>query len=258
MIVIIARETDTVARSLVSHWAKYGAALLTPTDLSQAGWHHAPAAIHDDTVILSKRQVPSRAITGILTRLPCVCEQDVAHHLVPEDRAYVASEMTAFLLSWLAGLGCPLLNRPTPTCLSGPGWRVERWVHLAGRLGIPVRPVSRHVKWSNDLPLRHERQSCQTVTVIGDKCLETVDGALADHARRLAKAAKVHLLRVRFSEIDGEPRFFDANPWPDVSSDQAADAVYEYLSDTGRISVQKWCSKPLSGNELDVQPGRDR
>jgi hypothetical protein len=127
-----------------------------------------------------------------------------------------------------------LLNRPTPTCLSGPAWRAERWVNLAGRLGIPLCLVSRHAKWSDDLPLRHERQSRQTVTVIGDKCFGTVDDTLANHARRLAKAATVDLLRVRFSEINGESRFLDADPWPDISSNQAADAVYEYL-----------CTRPL-------------
>jgi hypothetical protein len=233
VIVIVARDNDPVARSLVSHWTKYGAALLTPTDLSLAGWSHAPGAIGEDTIVVSKRQIPCGAITGILTRLPCVCEQDVAH-IVAEDRAYVASEMTAFLLSWLAGLDCPLLNRPTPTCLSGPGWRAERWVDLAGQLGIPVCLVSRHAKWSHEPALRYERQSRQTVTVIADRCLETVDERLLNHARRLAKAAKVDLLRVRFSEIDREPRFLDADPWPDISSDQAADAVHEYL-----------CKRPL-------------
>ncbi len=60
--------------------------------------------------------------------------------------AYVSAEMTAFLLSWLSGLDCPILNRPTPNCLSGPGWRQEQWIHLAARLGIPVDPVQRYAK----------------------------------------------------------------------------------------------------------------
>jgi hypothetical protein len=228
VIVIVARDNDPVARSLASQWIEHGVALLTPRDLSLAGWRHAPGAIDQDMTIVGKRQIPCRAITGIVTRLPCVCEQDVAH-IVPEDRAYVASEMTAFLLSWLAGFDCPLLNRPTSTCLSGPGWRAERWVGLAGRLGIPVCLVSRRAKRNNDPVPRYERQSRWTVTVIGDDCLESVNGALADHARRLAKAANVHLLRVRFGEIDGKPRFLDADPRPDISSDHAAGAVYEYL-----------------------------
>ena len=33
------------------------------------------------------------------------------------------------LLSWLSQLNCPVVNRPTPLCLSGPNRRPEQWTY---------------------------------------------------------------------------------------------------------------------------------
>jgi hypothetical protein len=235
VIVIVARETDPVARSLAAQWADQGAALLTPSDLSLAGWRHGPTFAHEDSAVVSKREVSTAAVTGILTRLRCVVEHDLAH-ITPEDRSFVASEMTAFLLSWLDEFNCPLLNRPTSTCLSGPGWRAERWTRLVHELGIPVFPVRRHAKLDKELPSGSNPESLEIATVIGDLCLGTVDATLAQYAHRVADAAGVALLGVRFSEINGEFKFLDADPWPDISSVQTATAVYDYLC--GRVPCQ--------------------
>jgi hypothetical protein len=40
-------------------------------------------------------------------------------------RKYVAAEFNAFLLAWLSAQSCPVLNRPTASCLSGPNWQPE-------------------------------------------------------------------------------------------------------------------------------------
>ena len=63
-------------------------------------------------------------------------------HIVPADREYVAQEMNAFLLSWLATLPCPVLNRPDPGHDGSLHWLPVQWVRLATRLGVPVLPVS--------------------------------------------------------------------------------------------------------------------
>lgn len=41
-------------------------------------------------------------------------------HAVPAEREYATAELIAFVLSWLAGLECPVRNRPEPECLAGP------------------------------------------------------------------------------------------------------------------------------------------
>jgi len=102
-----------------------------------AGWRQSLGGVDGDAAVVEGKRVPQKEITGVLTRLPCVFEQELVD-ITPDDRRYVAAEMTAFLLFWLSRLKCPVLNRPTPTCLSGPYWRREKWIHVAARVGIPV------------------------------------------------------------------------------------------------------------------------
>jgi hypothetical protein len=222
MIVILAGQNDDDARRLALHWS---ACLVTAADLSISGWRHYPCTIQQDTAVINKHKVAVSDITGVLTRRPCIFEEELSH-IVPSDRAYVAAEMTAFLLSWLAGLTCPVLNQPTPTCLSGPGWRQEQWVGLAMHLGIPVYPFRRQARCKEscavDAPIRHD-----TVTLVGGRPCGKADPVLVEHTQGLAAAAGVDLLSVRFSRERREPRLLSADLWPDVSSAEVADALLE-------------------------------
>jgi hypothetical protein len=225
---ILAGQQDESARSLASRWLPHGANLLTPEDLSICGWRHHSHPTQEDIAVINRRVVASGEIKGVLTRLPWVSEQELTH-IAPHDRAYVASEMTAFLLSWLDGLNCPLLNRPTPTCLSGPGWRTEQWIHLAAQLGIPVCPVRRHARRPEDIPNGAAQHPYHTLTVVGRRCLGACDDMRTVHARRLAAAAGVDLLVTRFTSGEEEPRLLSVDVWPDVASADVADAILEYF-----------------------------
>src|SRR5437899_8192349 len=113
MIVIVANRQDEVAAWLADRWQSSGPVLLTSADLSASGWRHYLPPSRRSRAMIAARSVVPEAITGVLTRIPCVYEQELGH-IVPEDRSYVASEMTAFLLAWLSSLTCPVLNSPTP------------------------------------------------------------------------------------------------------------------------------------------------
>jgi hypothetical protein len=142
-------------------------------------------------------------------------------HVTAEDRAYVSSEMTAFLLAWLSSLPCPVLNRPTPSGLCGPGWRIEQWIHLAAGLGIPVKSVRR----STSGTAVDQTQGGISVTIVGRECLGTVDPALADYSRRLATAADVDLLEVRYTSAGPDARLQGVCLWPDVARPEVAGAL---------------------------------
>jgi hypothetical protein len=228
VLVIIAGKQDQSARWLAERWSRFGAELLSPSDLSVPGWCHYVAVASEDIAVINRRAVPTEKITGVLTRLPCVSEHELMH-IVPADRAYVAAEMTAFLLSWVSGLNCPLLNRPTPTCLSGCDWRSEQWVYLATLLGIPVIPVRRHARCLEDATTKESIDSFDTVTVIGVGSIGASDERQAAYARRLAAAAGVDLLAVHFRTVGGEPRLLSADPWPDITSTEVADGMLEYF-----------------------------
>src|SRR5262249_58906860 len=116
MIVIVAHRYDNVAQHLGSHWASYGASLLTSTDLSSKGWRYELGRAHTaSTAVISGQIVAREDIHGVLILIPHFFAQELVE-IVPRDRVYVGSGMTAFLPAWLCELSCPVLNRPTPTC----------------------------------------------------------------------------------------------------------------------------------------------
>jgi hypothetical protein len=110
MLVVVASHYDEAARSLVDRWANQEARLLTCEDLSIVGWQHSVSgkggetpSLPDSAAVVDGQVVAVEEISGVLTRLPCVFEQELLH-IVPDDRAYIASEMNAFLISWLSEL----------------------------------------------------------------------------------------------------------------------------------------------------------
>lgn len=228
MIIIIAAGNDESARLLATRWETFDARLLGPKDLSISGWRYQPHIGTEYTAVVNDRPVAGADIAGVLTRLPWISEQDVPH-VVPQDRAYVASEMTAFLTSWLSGLKCPVLNRPTPTCLAGPPWRRERWLHLAARAGIPVCPVHRDTRQGRNQAQEDALHPIDTVTVVAGRCFGASDRLVASYAKRLARDTRVDLLAARFKRLEGVPRLASADVWPDITAPAVADAVLDCL-----------------------------
>lgn len=224
MLVILASRHDPLAQRLAARWEASGAGLLTCTDLSTKGWKQHLTVEADTTAVVGGRLMARDEITGVLTRLPWVFEEEL-FELVREDRAYAAAEMSAFLLSWLSLLPCPVLNRPTPACLSGVLWRQAKWLRVAASLDIPCIPLtlsSRHP--SQDTP-----QETVTVTVVGDHCFGAVENALRKRARRLADAAGVDLLAVHFQETEDDARFVSVDLWPDPTAEGVDNAILAYL-----------------------------
>jgi hypothetical protein len=229
MLIILAGEQDEVARDLARRWSFFDCHLLTPKDLSQPGWCHRLGS-RQNVAVVGGRIVSAERIDGVLTRLPCVYEWELTH-IIPVDRAYVSAEMTAFLLSWMSELDCSILNRPTPTCLSGPGWRQEQWIHLAAHLGIPVDPVRRIAKFGEEASVETGPEARKVVTVVGKRCFNALDERQAVHAQRLAAAAGVDLLALDFTiSNNGSSSLRSVDLWPDISSSEVAEAILHYFA----------------------------
>ncbi|MGH8066014.1 MAG: hypothetical protein ACRERE_12450 [Candidatus Entotheonellia bacterium] len=230
----MASGQDEVARAFAARHASNGARLLTPKDLSRAGWRHGLGDLDSSAAVVAGRPCAACHIMGVVIRLPGVLEQDLSY-IVPPDRAYVAAEMNAFLRFWLRELCCPMLNRPTRNSLAGPQWRQEQWVYTAARLGIPVMASHRHIaRASACTDAAQVPPEGTTVTIVGGQHFGAVDQALARQARCLADVAGVDLLAVRFSGAEPGSRFVSANPWPDITPDDVADAILEYLQEGSR------------------------
>lgn len=228
MLVVAANRYDQVAQDLVSRWSVLGARLLTCADLSLCGWKYPLSMTNRSTAVIDGQIIPIEEITGVLILLPCVFEEELVE-ILPGDRAYVAAEMTAFLLSWLSELKCPVLNRPTSTCLSGPYWRQERWVYTAAQMGIPIQPIYKHAVLSANTSSALPSECFVSVTVVGKLCFGAVDEALATQARKLAEVAHVDLLTVHFSHPSANAAIIGADLWPKFDSDEVIEAILAYL-----------------------------
>jgi len=225
MLIILAKQEDEIAAWLAHRWQSHNAVLVSAADLSTSGWSLHLASPGKSRACVGGRDIRNEEINGVVTRIPRVGSEDL-EHIVSSDRRYVAAEMTAFLLAWLSSLACPVLNRPTPSCLGGPIWRAEEWVHLASLLGIPVLPVRR--KTPDCVPLPEVESVC-AVTVVGEACLGNAAEPLIKNARKLAKAAGTDLLSVRFTGSEADSAFVSASVWPNLSSPETADTVLQCL-----------------------------
>jgi len=245
---VLANRSDTAAISFAAA-AGPEVRLMTPADLSQAGWTFRLGDVAHSSAVIAGDVVPAAAIAGVLIRLPGVAEHDLPH-IVAADRAYVAAEMSAFLLAWLTALGCRLINRPTPQCLSGPMWRPEQWVVVANRLGIPARPVMRRVVRENAGAARDGvAPAGTTITIVGGRHIGEGDEALARRAHALAQVAGVDLLAVEFDGRGSGANFVGASPWLDLAEERIAAMVMHFMR-------QKAVPADLSRRSDDIALGR--
>lgn len=222
MIFILARESDEAAKELTQRWSNAGARLLAPYALSMPGWRHRVSSASDSSVMLEGIAVKIADIRGVLVRLPGIANSDLPH-IIAADRSYVAMEMTAFLLAWLTSLPCPVLNRPTPSCLAGPCLRTEQWIWLAAGVGVPVADVFRTSK--GYAPATHDLGFATAVTVVGETCMGALSPLQAEYAHRIARAVNVNLLEVSFIGAKEDPLFIGANIYVNLSDVTVADAV---------------------------------
>jgi hypothetical protein len=232
MVLVVANAHDAVASAFARRYAPQGARLLRPGDLSQSGWKYELG----DHAGLSHAVVSGRGwredqLAGVIVRMASVTPSDLPH-IVPADRAYVAQEIHAFLAAWLCTMSCPVLNRPTPTCLAGEWWSPQTWIHKASRLGIPVArsewSVVRGLRAKPALPVTGECPAA-SITVVGSQIIGEVSPSIAHYARRLAQEAELELVTLRFSSPNDDAQFIDASLRPNLADPRIAAAVMRHV-----------------------------
>jgi hypothetical protein len=183
VIAVLASQLDPEAQALVTEWSDVGAAVLSAEDVCTPGWIFYP---HDSTrgvAIVSGSRVKFSEIRGVVTRRPAIIAEEL-WRINSADRAYVASEANAFLVSWLSALRCRVVNRPTPNSLCGPAWDSLHWRAAAIRAGLA---------WDNSAG----QKNAHTVVVCRSNALFARNQREKLSALRLARAANVEFLAVR-------------------------------------------------------------
>ena len=221
MLVVLTHALDTGARLLVGHWRAHNARLLVAGDLCAPGWRFEPASSDHGFATIDGVRVPAGAIQGVVTRIPHIRGLDLPQ-IVEGDRAYVSSELNAFLTAWLDALPCPVLNRPSAGSLMGPPFSHERWLILAARAGLAL--ASRRYQ----APEVHRTPAMAIVTVVGERWFGEVAPDVGMQALRLARLARVDLLTVRFTSATSGAAFSSADLLTDTTP-EIADALLARL-----------------------------
>jgi hypothetical protein len=186
-------------------------------------WEHRVGA---DGACISIRLADGRSIRdadvrGVFNRLVFAPSESLLL-IHPVDRDYVQQELHSFFLSWLHALPRPMINRPSPTGLSGQWRHISEWIYLAARAGLPApyyRQSSRD--FTDGLGVAGRLPTAgpvHTVISIGGTLVGApVPPSIGDGCRRLAGLAGTALLGVEFTMgPDGEWTFAGATPRPDL------------------------------------------
>jgi hypothetical protein len=217
VLLILGSAFDDEPWRLADRWPGRDALVVMPSDLSRPGWRlrrgqpaHTRAAVGD-------RLLRADEFDAVVSMLPWVGLHDLPH-VAEHDRAYVAGEMSAFLLAWLQELECPVLDRPTPLSLAGCGRWTAEWATLARSVG-----VAGETGWTGPTI---------EVTVVGGRAI--ADHAAADPARCraaevIAAAAGRTLVTLQFKPHGGEPVLVGSTARPAAGSQAAADALQGLL-----------------------------
>jgi hypothetical protein len=199
MLLIIGGGNDAEARSAVAHLnARPGprrAALLDAADLSSEGWRLLAKDPRGGSIVADGEVLPVCDVTGVLVRRLAVYPEEL-QHVHADDRAYVASEMTALLAWWLRVVPVPVLNRPAGGVLCGPGWRPEQFRVGARSLGFPVARLRRETIQLPILPAIHTE-----IVAVGDEIIGEAPKAQENCVLALSREAEVALLYAGFDEF---------------------------------------------------------
>jgi hypothetical protein len=193
VIAVVGSRLDKAACAIVEAWSSADAVLVSAEDVCSPGWswqlaHPAHGRFVAQGVV---RQVAD--LRGVLVRRPAIAPEELGW-VHSRDCVYVAAEVNAFLVAWLASLPCRVLNRPTATSLSGPAWSPLHWELAAARSGVGWAMTAAGAR------------TCDVVVCDVVVCLPAVYGAKTswqeDAARRLAEISGADLLGIRFAGDD--------------------------------------------------------
>jgi hypothetical protein len=158
-------------------------------------------------------------IQGVLNRL-MTPSQNLMGRVVPADRDYALQEVSAFYLSWLNSLACPMLNRPTPQGLAGRWFHLSElslFAHQAGLASFTYRHTGNTAPEAGYQSSPDLKKSAQVVILDNEIFGANLPAAVGDGCRNLARLLRTRLLGIDFTSTPQDPwTFCFASPVPDL------------------------------------------
>jgi hypothetical protein len=181
-----------------------------------------------EVVLAGGRRLDSATLSGLACRLT---------HLLPlqfataaeADRDYAAMESQALLLSWLASLRCPVLNRASPRGLAGPVLGALEWSALAAASGLRARRI--RTGGREELEAEPVEDPTRILLVVGERVLGDVREDEAAACVSLSRRVGCPVLGVELAgpRGSGPALFCGAEVVPRLGAEGAA-AVAELLT----------------------------
>jgi hypothetical protein len=158
------------------------------------------------------RRIDSVEVRGVLNRLTCLPQAKAGG---PEG-AYVAAEYHAWVMSWLAGLACPVLSPPGYGLLCGEARSDVEWAALARAASLDFDPL--HRTCEDEARSGPPGDAAETVFVVAGEVVAPREDRLLDSAcQELAALAGAPVLGVYFrTGPDGRRLFCEATALPDL------------------------------------------
>lgn len=190
MIVVVGSRHDRVATDLAGLWPR--AALCSAEDFVSPGWIWHQGQSPAKTWIVGAAPVRDEEVSGVFIRRSTVHAEELAN-THPTDRAFLASEIHAFLTFVLATTSARVINPVCDGAYGEEALRPERWSPVAGELGISVRPL----KITSE-PRRQNRYRTHEVDVVGTEVFGDAPTRVLENARRLVRGLELEWARLLF------------------------------------------------------------
>lgn len=182
-------------------------------------WEHRLdwSGAHTRLVLTDGTPVVDGEVRGVLNRLTGLYSPP--GRVAESDAEYAACEYNALLLSFLAALPCPVVNRPGSIGGAAGALSLPQWLRAARLAGLPVLP------WHSDEPFWGP--SPRLPPGARARTVFAVDGEIADGrdldlrtvaaCRRLSRRQGAAILAIELVCRDGAPpRFAAASRLPDL------------------------------------------
>ncbi len=202
MILIFSNRSDHAARDSVLRAGQTDLVWSTPRELSSAGWVHQLGTRPRWQASVGAGLLDAARVRAVVTRASAVLDDDLPH-IAADERGYVAMEMHAFMLGWLASLPSAVVNRPRESSLSGPAWRREQWLQLAARADIPIVQPRRNTHSDMNWLEAEPRSIHAHPWALAGRAYDAPTPELADWTLRLAEVAQLELVHARFVQRAG-------------------------------------------------------
>lgn len=281
-VAILAHIGDAAAVALATHLRRRGVAEAVFADeraLARARFvHHSPcgsleratAAPIPDAVYLPGGPVLDGHTDLIVSRLSSLAP---ARQATPVRQEYADAEAFAYALSWLAGLGDRVLNRPTPRGLAGPQPDVLRLAQLAAAVGLATPHVrlatngasaapigSARLRWPGlttpvaypthvhtaagpPLPMPAmfaEPVSLVAISLVADGRVVGAPQGLEGRTAALVAAAELNVAEVIFGQAGpgGSPLVLEVRPVPRIVDFLQLDLLTQYAEQRAAASMK--------------------